>query len=431
MIKRTALSALLILGIAAGSSFGQATSGKVIVLQGARIIPVVGEEVDGGTIVIKDGKIAAIGKSVTIPAGADLVDARGLRAYPGMIDSYSFLGLQEITGVNETVDNREMGRINPQVWAIEALRYDSMHIPISRSNGITAALVAPTGGLISGRSVLIKLDGWTNREMVIKNPAALQIEFPGIRGGRGGFGGGQRGGGVGAADASRLITELKELFAKARAYEKRKVFAQKNLMLARPAFDETSENLLPILKGEVPAMISVHADRDIRTVLQFIKDENLKAIFFGAEQGWKVASEIKAANIPVIIGSLYDMPPVWDDGYDQLFMNPVLLHRAGVKIAFSSASATAAKDLPYHAAKAAAFGLDRKDALKAVTIYPAEIFGVSPTMGSLEIGKAANIVLADNDILETRTNIKKVYIDGKECDLSNRYTELLDKFKKR
>lgn len=369
---------------------------------------------------------------MAVPAGADIVDAKGLRAYPGMIDGYSFLGLQEITGVNETVDNRETGRINPQVRALEAIRYDSMHIPISRSNGITAALVAPTGGLISGQSALIRLDGWTERQMAIQVSAAMQIEFPAIRGARGGFGGGgARGGGAPAADAARLIAELKDLFAKARAYEKRKVYAAKTPSVASPDFDETSEFLQPVLKGELPVMISVHSDRDIRAAIQFVKDENLKAIFYGAEQGWKVADDIKKANIPVIISQLYASPPVWDDGYDQLFLNPVILNKAGVKIAFASSSATEAKDLPYHAAKAAAFGLDKKEALKAVTIYPAEIFGVDKIMGSLEKGKAANIVLADGDILEQRTNIKKVYIDGRETDLSNRYTELLEKFKKK
>ena len=178
-------------------------------------------------------------------------------------------------------------------------------------------------------------------------------------------------------------------------------------------------------------MISVHSDTDIKAVIKFVKDENLKAVFYGVEQGWKVADDIKASGIPVVLGSLYAMPPVFEDGYDSIFRNAGVLNQAGVKIAFSSSSSSTAKDLPYMAAKAAAFGLDKKEALKAVTIYPAEIFGLGETMGSLEKGKAANIVLADNDILEQRTNIVKVYIDGKETDLSNRYTELLEKFKKR
>ncbi len=419
-----------ILGLTAGWILAQVKPTKVIAIRGAKIIPVVGDDIEGGTIIIKDGKIEAVGKDIVVPSGAEVVEAKGLCAYPGMIDGYSFLGLQEISGVSATVDNRETGRINPQVRAIEALRYDSMHIPIARSNGITAALVAPTGGLISGQSTLIKLDGWTNREMVIKSRAAMQIEFPGIRGGRGGFGGMGRGGAV-AADATRLIAELKELFKNARYYQKRKEFAAKNPAAAQPEFQEAFEFMLPVVRGELPVMISVHSDKDIKAAIQFVKDESLKAVFFGVEQGWKVADDLKKSNIPVIISSLYDMPPVWEDGYDSLFRNPGVLNKAGVKIAFSSVSASVAKDLPYHAAKAAAFGMDKKEALRAVTIYPAEIFGVDKIMGSLEKGKTANIVLSDGDLLETRTNIKKVYIDGRETDISNRYLELLEKFKKR
>jgi imidazolonepropionase-like amidohydrolase len=304
-----------------------------------------------------------------------------------------------------------------------------MHIPISRSNGITAALVAPSGGVISGQSCLLKLDGWTNREMLIKSPAAVHFEFPSIRGGRGGFGG--RGGGQQRAGTPQILTELKTMFANARAYAKRRDEAGKNALLPLPEYNETYEELLPLLRGEVQAMISVHTDADIKALIKFVQEENLKAVFYGVEQGWKVAEAIKAAGIPVILDSLYAMPPVFDDGYDSIFRNAGVLNRAGVKIAFSSSSSATAKDLPYMASKAAAFGLDKKEALKAVTIYPAQIFGLGDTLGSLEKGKAANIVLADNDILELRTNVVKVYIDGKETDLSNRYTELLEKFEKR
>jgi imidazolonepropionase-like amidohydrolase len=402
---------------------------KVIAITGAKIVPVVGNDIPNGTILIRGGRIEAVGAGVAVPAGAEVVDASGLIAYPGMIDSYCELGLNEISGVAATVDTRETGRINPQVRALEAIRYDSMHIPISRSNGITAALVAPSGGVISGQSCLLKLDGWTNREMLVKSPAAMHFEFPAIRGGRGGFGG--RGGGQERAGTPQIIAELKALFADARAYEKRRDAAEKNALLPLPEYNETYEELLPLLRGEVLAMISVHSDTDVKAVIKFVQEEKLKAVFYGVEQGWKVADEIKAAGIPVVLDSLYGMPPVFEDGYDSIFRNAGVLNKAGVKIAFSSSSSSTAKDLPYMAAKAAAFGLDKKEALKAVTIYPAEIFGLGETMGSLEKGKVANIVLADDDILELRTNVVKVYIDGKETDLSNRYTELLEKFKKR
>lgn len=418
----TALPASLLAGPDSSSA------DKIIAITGVKIVPVTGPDLDSGTILIKGKRIEAIGQNIPLPEGTLVINGQGLTAYPGLIDGYSSLGLVEISGVAATVDNRETGRINPQVKAIEALRYDSMHIPIARANGIVAAVVAPSGGLISGQATLVKLEGWTNREMAIKDSLALVVELPGIRGGRRGFAGLSQ---QAAVSTDKALAELKELFHRARMYEKRKEYAAKNLLVPPPDFDETSLFLLPVVKGELPIIFSVHSDKDILQTIKFVQEEKIKAIFYGVEQGFKVAEEIKKAGIPCIIGSLYDLPPVWEDGYDSLFINPVILNKAGVKIAFSSSSSSAAKDLPYHAAKAAAFGLDRREALKAVTIYPAEIFGVDRDMGSLEKGKLANIVLARGDILELGTTIEKVLIEGREVDLSNRYTELLEKFKKR
>ena len=402
---------------------------EVVAIVGARIVPVTGPVIESGSILIKNGRIADLGANISIPSGAKVIEARGLVAYPGMIDSYSWLGLEEISGVRATVDNRETGRINPQVKAIEALRYDSMHIPIARANGIVAAVVAPSGGLISGQSTLVKLDGWTNREMVIKESLAMIIELPALRRGRGEFAGfrGQQP----QVTTEKTLDELRQIFEKARMYEKRREAARKNILLPPPDFDEASHFLLPVVKGELPVIFSVHADKDILQTIKFVQGEKIKAIFYGVEQGFKVAKEIKEAGIPCIIGSLYSLPPVWEDGYDALFLNPVMLNQAGVKISFSSSSASTAKDLPYHAAKAAAFGLKPEEALKAVTIYPAEIFGVDKLLGSLEPGKTASIVLADGDLLELGTKIQKVFIDGKEVSLENRYTELLKKFEQR
>lgn len=430
-MKRLTLITALLLLVAAAPFLGAAPSAdRTTAIINARIVPVTGPEIARGTIIIKNGLIEAVGADVAVPSGAATIDAAGLTAYPGMIDAYSTLGLVEISGVQSTVDNRETGRYNPQARAIEAIRYDSMHIPIARSNGVTAAMVVPTGGVIAGQSCLIRLDGWTNREMAVKDRAAFIIEMPAIQTGRRGFGGFGRPGEQ-RLDTPKTLEELGRAFTAARSYEKRKAAAAKNIMLALPEYDDVSEALMPLLHGEMPAVFSVHADKDILAVLKFVKDQNIKAVLYGAEQGFKVADEIAKAGVPVIIESLYELPPVPEDGYDALFLNPVKLSKAGVKIAFASSNATEAKDLPYQAAKAAAFGLDKAEALKAVTIYPAQIFGVDKIMGSLEKGKSADIVLADNDILEMRTNIKYVFIKGHKTDLSNRYTELLDKFSKR
>ena len=405
-------------------SLAQEKSPRIIAIKGAKIIPVVGEDIEEGIILIKEGKIDDVGKAVTIPADAQVIEAKGLFAYPGMIDSFSFLGLQEITAVRATVDSSETGRFNPQVRAVEALRPDSMHIPVARANGITAAVVIPTGGLISGQAGLIRLAGWTPDEMVVKNSVAMHIQFPSISRFRGREAQPRE-------ETSKQVEELRELLKKARSYQKIKEVAQKNTLLPLPEFDETLEFLIPVVNGQLPVIISVQADNDIKTAIKFAKDEKLRAILFGVTEGWKVAEEIKNSGIPVVFGSLYAMPSKWDDGYDAIYRNPGVLAKAGVKFAFSSSSASLAKDLPYHAAKAAAFGLDRREALKGVTIYPAQIFGVDEMMGSLEKGKKANIVLADGDILELRTNIKHVFIEGKDTKLSSIYEELLEKFKKR
>jgi len=404
--------------------FANQKNPSTIAIKGANIIPVIGDDITDGIILIKDGKIEAVGKNITIPEGARVIDAKGLFAYPGMIDGLCSLALSEIGSLRATIDYRETGRINPQLKTVEALRPDTIHVPIARANGVTAAHIVPTGGLISGQSGLIRLNGWTPEEMIVKSSVAMHIQFPSIPRFRGRESQPRE-------EASKQIIELKETLNKARYYQKRKEAAQKNLLLPLPEFDEQLEFLVPVVKGELPVLISVYADKDIKAAIKFVEDENLKAIFFGVTEGWKVADEIKKSGIPVVFGSLYAMPSKWEDGYDAIFRNPGVLAKAGVKFAFSSQSSTLAKDLPYHASRAAAFGLDRREALKGVTIYPAQIFGVDNMLGSLEKGKVANIVLADGDILELRTNIKHVFIDGKEVDLSNRYTELLEKFKKR
>jgi len=397
----------------------------VIAIRDAFIVPVVGEDIPGGTIIIKDGLIEEIGRNIPVPRGAKVYEAKGLRAFPGLIDSSCYLGLYEIGSLRATIDNRETGDINPQVKAVEALRPDSMHIPISRSNGITAALIVPAGGLVAGQSGLIRLAGRTPAEMAIKESVAMHIELPSMRRPR------RRDTSQSQQPASKKIQELKKLFHKARIYQRQKNAADRDKTLPLPEFDENLEFMLPVVNGHLPVMISVHAEQDICDAIEFVKEEEIEAIFFGVSQGWKVADKIAEAKIPVVFGSLYAMPPNWEDGYDSLYRNPRILQEAGVLFAFSSQSATLAKDLPYHAAKAAAFGLDKREALKGVTIYPAQIFGIDDKVGSLEKGKAADIVLADGDILELRTHIKHVFIDGKEMDLSSVYTELLDKYKKR
>ena len=306
-----------------------------------------GAEIPKGTIVIKDGVIAAIGADVAVPAGAEVVDAAGLRAYPGMIDGYSSLGLVEISGVAATVDNRETGRINPQARALEAVRYDSMHIPIARSNGITAAVVAPSGGVISGVSCLLRLDGWTNREMAVKPAAAMQIELPGLRSrARGGFGGG-RGAAQVRVDAPALLAELKELFARGAGLRKAEGRGGEGQPLAPARIRRDVRGPSPPAQGrDAGHDISVHSERDIRRPSSSSRTRGSRPSSTASSRASRPPTSWPRPGIPVVIGSLYDMPPVWEDGYDALFRNPGLMAKAGVKIAFSSSSASAPRTCP-------------------------------------------------------------------------------------
>ncbi|MFC2168925.1 hypothetical protein ACFLRW_08070, partial [Acidobacteriota bacterium] len=245
MMKRTIffISLLFVVFIVAGLS--QEKNPEIIAIKNAKIVPVVGQTLQSGILLIKNGLIEAVGKDVDIPSGAKVIDAEGLTAFPGMIDSACTLGLQEIGSVPATIDVSETGRINPQVFSIEAVRPDSVHIPISRSNGITTALVVPAGGLIAGKSSLIRLVGYTPDELLIKSPVALHIEFPSGRSSR-------RQSSTSTQDqASRQIVELKDLLKKARYYQKRNEAAKKNSQLALPEFDEVLENLLPVINGDL------------------------------------------------------------------------------------------------------------------------------------------------------------------------------------
>ena len=278
-MKKHILMFFLILFFTGLLIFAQGEKEAYTALKGAHIIPVVGEEIPGGTILIKGKLIEAIGKDILIPADARIVDGAGLYAYPGMIDSYCFLGLVEISSIPATIDYRETGRINPQVRSTEALRPDSMHIPITRSNGITAALVVPAGGLVAGQSGLIRLTGWTPAEMVIKSPVAMHVEFPSL--GTRGFRREQ----APQEEASKQVLEIKDWLNKARYYQKRKEAAAKSLVLQLPEFDEKLESLLPVVNGELPLTISVHADKDIRAeIAKVMVQSNIPLVGMKAEE---------------------------------------------------------------------------------------------------------------------------------------------------
>jgi len=229
------------------------------------------------------------------------------------------------------------------------------------------------------------------------------------------------------------VRQIKDYLRAARLYGERKRMAEANPGSVPHEYEERYENFLPVVEGKLPIMLTVHTEKEIKAAIELVKEERLRAIFFGVSEGWKVAEELKKSGIPVVLGNFYTPYHDFDDGYDRHWRAPAVLHEAGVKFAIGTQKMLPplGKDLPFFAAKAVAFGLDRDAALRAVTLSAAEILGIVDLMGSLEPGKLANIVLADGDLFEFATTIKSVFIDGQAVDLSNLYTDMTEKYEKR
>ncbi|MGB8952891.1 MAG: amidohydrolase family protein [Candidatus Aminicenantales bacterium] len=401
-----------------------------ILIKNAVFIPVVGEDLERGSLLIEDGKIAAIGRDIPVPEGTEIIDASGMFVYPGFIDAFTHFGLLEIGAIGSTVDVREMGKENPELRVAWAINPQSIHFATSRINGTTTAVVAPQGGTFPGLTALIKMDGWTFPEMRVQEVATSMINFPMTP--RPPKEGGTQQAETKQDVTSKLVEKIKEYLDEARRYLQLKKLASENPAMTPPAPNPKYEALAPVLDGSLPVIVSVEKSRDIELALKFIKEQKLKAIFRGCAQGFKVADQIQKAGIPVIIDNLYTNPSEPEDGYDAPYRNVAELAKAGVLICFSSGEdPSTGKDLPYQAAKAVAFGLDRTEAIKALTINPARIFGLASRLGSLEPGKDADLFITTGDPLDFKSEVKYLFINGKPIDLDNWWETLYDKWKSR
>ena len=418
-----------------GSEQNQTGRAGTFVIVGARIVTVSGATIENGTVVIKNGKIAAVGANVTVPSDAEKIDGKGLTVFPGMIDAATNLGLSEIgQGVNGSVDVAETGQMNANAKAIKGINPHSSHVEVTRVNGITTVVSGPTGGIISGQAAIINLSGSTQDEMAVVREFALVINFPRIST-FGGFGpnGPQT---VDFNDAVKRrdsqLEDLKKIFRDAENYLRARDAYAKDKSLPHPAANQKLDAMAPYIRGEKPVIFTAERERDIRGVAKFVADYKLKGIIAGGQEAWKAADDLKKNNIPVIYTNIYNLPVLDDNSYDYLFEAPSKMAQAGVKFCISTGDGgQEVRDLPYHAGLAGAFGLSKEDALKSVTLYAAQIIGLGDTLGSIDTGKVANIVVTDGDILEPRTNIKYLFINGRLMPLTSRHTELFDSFKDR
>ena len=406
-------------------------------IRGGHIVTVSGADIPNGIVVISGGKITAVGANAQVPSGAKVIDATGLMVYPGMIETGSSVGLSEIgQGAVATVDISEVGSFNPNAQAFFGIDPHSAHIGVARVVGITTVVSRPTGGIISGQAALMNLAGDTPPKMAVLPRVALVIELP-----RSGFGG--RGFARAAAlqqgtpaDANRVrqaqMDSLRGMLRDAQGYATAQAAYAKDKSIPRPAHDVVLESMVPALNGQMPVIFPADRANDIRDAVNFAEEMHLKPIIMGGQEAPAVAAFLKEHHVPVIVTAVMQLPSREDDPYDVNFTIPAKLAAAGVTFAISTGDrGSEIRTLPYVAGMASAHGLSKSDALKSVTLWPAQIFGVGDKMGSIDVGKMANLVVTTGDLLEAKTDTKYLFIDGREVPLENKHTQLNALFKDR
>lgn len=398
-----------------------------IALRGATIHTVTNGVIENGIIIFEAGRITAVGANVAIPAGTRVVDVSGKHIYPGLIDAYSTVGIAEIGSVDMSNDINEVGDFNPNVRTDVAVNAESRHIGTSRSQGVLTTLTTPGGGLISGMSSAMALEGWSWEEMSLESAAALNVNWPepNQRGGRFGGGGGGFGGGQGGPRVTyeQRVQQLKDYFAEARAYRDAVAAGEKVRTDAR------FMAMIPALNREIPVVVSANGTSQINDAITWAKQENLRLVIRGGDDAIHVADRLRAENIPVILTSTMDAPNRAHEGYDAAYSRAAQLHQAGVKFAISGGAGSLYTDrLPYEAGVAVAFGLPEEEAIKAVTINAAELMGLSDRLGSLEVGKQATLLITTGTPIDTKSDILQAYIQGRELDMNDIQKHFFEKY---
>ena len=413
-------AAAVALGAAAVLGAASPTAAQTYAIRGGTVHTLAGEPFVG-TVVIRDGRIAAAGPDVEAPAGAEVVDAAGRHVYPGLFDAVSRLGLTEIGAVSVTNDAREQGGFNPHLQAATAIHPASELIPVARANGIAATLSAPQGGAIAGQASLVGLDGWTVEEMLIDPGAAMVVNYPSLAGGfrdRGEWSEREK-------RYDEAVARLDEWLDAARDYL-RAVEAG-----AAARRDLKLEAAAQILDGGMPVLLAASGERDIRNAVEWARGQGLDFAVAGGREAWKIADWLAERDVPVILGPTQSMPAGPDESYAEAYANPGRLHAAGVRIAFATFTASNSRTLPYEAAQAVPYGLPREAALAAITKNAAEMLGFDDRLGTLREGRIANVIVTDGDPLAIRTRVTELFILGRRVSTDNRHRSLYERYRAR
>lgn len=394
--------------------------GGKFLLRNATIITVSKDTLEDSDLVIADGKIQEIGNKINEP-DATIIDCSNLFIYPGMIDAGNRLGLVEVNSLVETQDFSEIGNVSPNMQALTAINPNSVAIPVTRVSGVTTSLALPSGGIFPGTAALVNLNGYTPDQMfagfegvVMNFPSSARTSTWDRRSEE-----------DIKKDAEKAMKSLNEIWDKAVAYHKL------DSVHAELQFYPEMAQLAKVIAGELSLLVEVNAAGDIEIAIKWLEGKNIKAILTGVSEGWRVAEKIAEANLPVITGPVLSIPSRESDRYDVAYANPGKLLKAGVKVAIRTHDAENARNLPFNAGFAAAYGMGKEEALKAVTIVPAEVLGVDDQLGSIDVGKNATLFVSDGDPFETKTQIIHVFIDGYQVPMSNRHIRLYQEFLER
>ncbi len=425
------MRARFVTSLVAAAALGMTPAARAesVALTGGIVHTMVTAPIDHCTVIITDGKIAACSVGAPVPADARVIDCRGKHVYPGFVSANTVLGLTEIGSVRGTVDDTETGTVNPNIRAEVEINPESDLIPVTRVNGVTSALVIPRGGALSGLSALIHLDGWTYEDMTIAAPVGLHVQWPNMDINRAWWETRSEEDQRKARDEA--VSAIRAAFDDARAYWTAHVAATTaGAGIPRHDRDVKWDAMRKVLRGEIPVFFHANSFAQIRAVLRFIDDQKLaRAVLVGGDDAPLLARELVERRIPVICDPTLAMPRRGDDPYDAAFTLPARLREAGVVFCISDGGgASNARNLPYHAAMAAAYGLPPEEAVKAITLSPAQILGVDKMIGSIEPGKVADVFVADGDALEIATQVERVFITGKEVSMETRQTRLFQKY---
>ena len=392
-----------------------------------------GTVINNGVIQIKDGKIEKVGSDISVPADAKAIDAKGKHVYPGIILPVSNLGLVEVSAVRASSDVREIGDMNPNVRSIVAYNTDSKVINTLRSQGVLMANVVPQGSFLAGSSSVVQLDAWNYQDAAVKTDAGMHLYMPSLMprpaGGRFGGGGGRFGPQQSTTtdpvkEGLNKLEELKSFFTQAKAYFAEATHKETNLKFeaVKGLFDKTQK-------------LYVHGNqvRQMLVALDFVKQFNFDVVIVGGSDSWQIADLLKQHNVSVVLSQMHSLPTAVDDDVDQPYKSAAALQKAGVTFSISDDDPqTRGKNILFNAGTAAAYGLSKEEALQAITLNAAKIMGVADKAGSIEVGKDANIVISEGDLLDMRTSkVTDALIQGREIDLTDKHKLLNDRFNKK